>query len=49
VFDHTGAIAMAVTTLGPAGSFDPDWEGQLAGALHSCAQDVSRKLGYPPR
>ena len=49
VFDHMGAIAMAVTTLGPAGSFDPDWEGLLAGAVRSCAQDVSRKLGYAPR
>ena len=30
VFDHTGALVLAVTTLGPAGSFDPEWNGPLA-------------------
>jgi DNA-binding IclR family transcriptional regulator len=45
VFDHTGAIAMAVTTLGPAASFDPDWNGTLAKAVRNCAREISSKLG----
>ena len=46
VFDHNGAIALAVTTLGPAGSFDPEWGGSLATTVRACADDISRKLGY---
>ena len=46
VFDHTGAIVMAVTTLGPSGTFDPDWNGALARAAGACASAISRKLGH---
>jgi DNA-binding IclR family transcriptional regulator len=46
VFDHTGAIVMAVTTLGPSGTFDPAWNGPLAGAVSACAKAISRKLGH---
>lgn len=46
VFDHTGNIVMAVTSLGPSGSFDPDWNGALAGLVSACAQGISRKLGH---
>ncbi len=48
VFDHTQAIVLAVTTLGPAGSFDPAWDGALAQQLRACAADISRRLGCPP-
>jgi DNA-binding IclR family transcriptional regulator len=48
VFDHTGALVLAVTTLGPAGSFDPAWDGPLARQLRACADDVSRRLGRAP-
>jgi DNA-binding IclR family transcriptional regulator len=47
VFDHTQAMVLAVTTLGPAGSFDPAWEGALAQQLRACAADISRRLGCP--
>lgn len=49
VFDHTGAIVLAITTLGPSGSFDPDWNGAIAHAVRACADDVSRRLGYGGR
>jgi len=45
VFDHTGAMVLAVTTLGPAGSFDPAWDGPLAQALRECADGISQRLG----
>ncbi len=45
VFDHTGAIVLAVTAIGPEGSFDPAWDGALAHAVRACADDVSRRLG----
>lgn len=46
VFDHTGALVLAVTTLGPSGSFDPAWDGALAERLRACAGDISRRLGH---
>ncbi|MFO1314429.1 MAG: IclR family transcriptional regulator [Burkholderiales bacterium] len=49
VFDHTGALALAVTAIGPAGSFDPAWDGALARDVRSCAAEVSRRLGFRPR
>lgn len=48
VFDHAGAIVVAVTAIGPAGSFDPAWDGALARAVRGCADEVSRRLGYLP-
>ena len=46
VFDATGSIVLAVTTLGPAGSFDPAWDGPLAQQIRACAQEISARLGY---
>jgi DNA-binding IclR family transcriptional regulator len=48
VFDHTGAIALAVTAIGPAAIFDTRWDGELAGALKACAQRISQRLGAAP-
>ena len=48
VFDHTGAIVLAVTAIGPAGIFDTAWDGQIARALKACADTVSQRLGAPP-
>lgn len=45
VFDHSGQIELAITALGPAGTFDPAWDGTIALALRACAVDVSRRLG----
>lgn len=46
VFDHGGALALAITALGPSGNFDPAWDGALALALRECADRVSARLGY---
>jgi len=55
VFDHTGAIVLAVTAIGPAGIFDTAWDGEISRALKACADTVSQRLGAaaaapaPPR
>ena len=47
VFDHTGAIVLAVTAIGPSGIFDTRWAGTVATALVRCARQVSDRLGTP--
>jgi DNA-binding IclR family transcriptional regulator len=47
VFDHTGAIVLAVTAIGPAGIFNTAWDGDIARALKACADTVSQRLGAP--
>ncbi|KDD49690.1 IclR family transcriptional regulator [Bordetella bronchiseptica] len=46
VFDHTGGIVLALTSLGPTGLFDASLTGAIARPLLACAQEISRKLGY---
>jgi DNA-binding IclR family transcriptional regulator len=46
VFDHEGALAGALTALGPAGAFDTRFEGETAVALASAAAAASEALGY---
>ncbi|AOB25540.1 MULTISPECIES: IclR family transcriptional regulator [Bordetella] len=46
VFDHTGGIVLALTSLGPTGLFDASFTGAIARPLLACAQEISRKLGY---
>ena len=48
VFDHTGAIVLAVIAIGPAATFDAAWDGALARALKACADAVSLQLGAAP-
>jgi DNA-binding IclR family transcriptional regulator len=47
VFDHTGAIALAITAIGPAAVFDTRWDGALARSLRACAEQASQRLGAP--
>ncbi|MEJ8847946.1 IclR family transcriptional regulator [Variovorax rhizosphaerae] len=47
VFDHKGAIVLAVTAIGAAGVFDSSWDGAVARALKDCARQVSQRLGAP--
>lgn len=49
VFEHTGAIRLGITAIGPAGSFDASWQGDIASSVLACAQQVSRRLGYDGR
>lgn len=48
VFDYSGNIALAITIMGPTGTVDPDWDGPVSRALHTCAEAVSKRLGYRP-
>ena len=46
VFDHSGAIVLAVTAIGPAALFETRWDGALARALRACAAQASQRLGW---
>lgn len=46
VFDHGGKMALAITGLGPAGLFPPNWNGPIPKAIRAAAQTVSRQLGW---
>jgi DNA-binding IclR family transcriptional regulator len=48
VFDFNGRPVLAITSLGPSGTFDASWTGELAKAIKDCAHDVSRRLGFRP-
>jgi DNA-binding IclR family transcriptional regulator len=45
VFDHTGAIVLALTAIGPAALFPTAWDGPIARALKEGADAVSLRLG----
>ena len=49
VFDYHGALALAITAIGPAGVFDAAWDGPIARALRGCADQISQRLGAPAR
>jgi DNA-binding IclR family transcriptional regulator len=46
VFDHAGHVALVMTAMGPAGTFDARWESPIAKALQTGAADVSKRLGF---
>jgi DNA-binding IclR family transcriptional regulator len=46
VFDHTRNIVLAITAIGPSGSFDGAWDGAVASPLRACAARVSARLGF---
>jgi len=48
VFDHSGNIALALTSLGPSTLFDSTWESPIARALIDCARAISSGLGHRP-
>jgi DNA-binding IclR family transcriptional regulator len=48
VFEHSGAIRLGITAIGPAGSFDVSWHGDSAKKICECAEQVSSRLGYRP-
>ena len=47
VFDFDGRPVLALTALGPSGTFDASWSGPLARAVSECAKDLSIRLGAP--
>jgi DNA-binding IclR family transcriptional regulator len=46
VFDHRGAMALAITAIGPSAAIDTRWQGPTANALRDAARSVSERLGY---
>lgn len=48
VFDGSGNLALAITAMGPADAFDPDWAGPTAQKVRACAEAISQRLGSRP-
>ncbi len=46
VFDHTGHMVAAITSLGIIGSFDLDWDSPMAQSTRDAAATLSRRLGH---
>ena len=46
VFDHSGNIVLAVTVIGPMGSLDPAWNGDIAKRMKESARRISSQLGH---
>jgi DNA-binding IclR family transcriptional regulator len=46
VFDHAGHVALVITAMGPAGTFDAGWQSPLATRLRACAAEISKQLGH---
>lgn len=46
VFDHSGQMVAAITTLGAVGEFSADWDSPVATAMLKASADFSHRLGY---
>jgi DNA-binding IclR family transcriptional regulator len=46
VFDHNRHIVLAITVLGPIGTFNANWNSPIAEALRETVANVSARLGY---
>lgn len=46
VFDHTGRMVAAITSLGTIGHFDMEWDSPLANSIKEAAAALSRRLGH---
>lgn len=46
VFNHAGAVVLSITAMGPAGTFNTNWDSPIARALLECAGAVSERLGF---
>ncbi len=46
VFDHRGAIVLALTAIGPSAALDTRWQGSVAKTLRDAARSVSVRLGH---
>lgn len=44
IFDFDGRLVLALTALGPAGTFDAAWDGSLAHAVREAADAVTHRL-----
>jgi len=48
VFDHRGAMVLALTAIGPSAAFDARWTGGVASVLRDAAHAASARLGHRP-
>ena len=46
VFDHTGGMVAAITSLGTVGEFNVEWDSPLVRAMLAAAENLSRRLGH---
>ena len=46
VFDHTGSMVAAITSLGSMGEFNVEWDSPAARAMRDAALKLSQRLGY---
>jgi DNA-binding IclR family transcriptional regulator len=46
IFDHSGSIALAITSIGPSTTFNADWDSPIAEEVRKCAANVSLRLGF---
>jgi DNA-binding IclR family transcriptional regulator len=46
VFDSDGHIALGIVALGPTGTFDPEWGGNVDRPLRAAAHQLSSDLGW---
>jgi DNA-binding IclR family transcriptional regulator len=46
VFDSDGHMVLGLVALGPAGTFDPEWNGAVDRPLRAAARQLSSDLGY---
>lgn len=46
VFDHTGNMVASITSLGPIGNFDNEWDSPLAQSIKDAAATLSKRLGH---
>lgn len=45
VFNDSGKLTLALTAMGPAGTFDTGWNGNTARRVKACAEGIARRLG----
>ena len=46
VFDHSGMMVAAITSLGTGGEFSVEWDSPVAKAMLAAAGNLSRKLRF---
>ncbi len=46
VFDHSGSMVAAITSLGSVGDFNVEWDSPVAAAMISAADKLSKRLGH---
>ncbi|HMU99632.1 MAG TPA: IclR family transcriptional regulator C-terminal domain-containing protein, partial [Rhodocyclaceae bacterium] len=46
VYDHTASMVAAITSLGPVGEFNVEWDSPAALAMLDSAASLSSSLGY---